>query len=398
MPGLSSPPPIASALGRQAHASGADSAAVAASLAHQLGGSDAALVLVFVDYRLSAAAISGAIERALGAPCVACSTTGIISAYDAALSEPASASSATAASEPQALAIALSRQWARVGIGFAHDLGHQAAASARGATHQAAAALGLPPAMLEPERHVAISLFDGRSGSEEAFCVGSAGAAPQVKFVGGVGWAVPGTANLAAGGREMLGAGVVILLESARPFRTVTSVHVEPSETRCVVTASHGRRIFELDGFPAVSRYRKLLADLGAPELPFETLVPRYPMAMYMRGAPYIRSIRGAQGEVLELTSAISSGQVLRVMRSGDLVGSTVEDLRAADEALSGTGLLLAFSCISRRRDAVTRNLQSSLAAAYAYYPVVGFDSHGEQSGMVLVNHTLSGLAIGGGG
>jgi hypothetical protein len=86
------------------------------------------------------------------------------------------------------------------------------------------------------------------------------------------------------------------------------------------------------------------------------------------------------------------------VMRSGDLIGSTVGDLRAADEALGGVELLLAFSCVSRRRDARTRDLQASLAAAYARYPVIGFDSHGEQAGMVLVNHTLSGLAIGGGG
>jgi hypothetical protein len=387
-----SPPLIAPAVGRQAHAAGHDSAAVGAALAEQLAGVDATLVLAFADHRLRLGPISAAIERATGAPCVACATTGLISATDPALRDDDSAH------EPQAIAVALSRQWARAGIGIAHDLGHHAVASARGATHQAAAALGRAPATLEPERHVAISLFDGRSGHEESFCVGSAGAAPQVKFVGGVAWAEPGVANLAVGGSEMSGTGAVILLESERPFRAVSSVHVEPSATRCVVTASHGRRILELDGFPAVSRYRKLLAELGAPDLPFEVLVPRYPLAMYMRGTPYIRSIRAAQGEVLELTSAISSGQVLRVMRSGDLIGSTVKDLAAADEALAGTQLLLAFSCVSRRRDAITRSLQSSLAAAYARFPVAGFDSHGEQAGMVLVNHTLSGLAIGGGG
>lgn len=386
-------------MGRQAYASGADTAAVAAALAEELAGSEAALVLVFADHRLRLGPIGAALERATGAPCVVCATTGVISAFDPSLRAAAGAVvPGPAAAPPQAVALALSKRWARVGIGIARDLGHNAVAAARGATHQAAEALGLAPAVLEPERHVAITLFDGRSGHEESFCVGSAGAAPQVKFVGGVAWAEPGVANLAVGEVELFGAGVVLILESARPFRTVTSVHVEPSATRCVVTASHGRRILELDGFPAVSRYRKLLAELGAPELGFDALVPRYPMAMYMRSTPYIRSIRAAQGEVLELTSAISSGQVLRVMRAGDLVGSTIKDLAAAADALDGIDLLLAFSCVSRRRDAITRNLQSSLAAAYASYPVAGFDSHGEQAGMVLVNHTLSALAIGGGG
>lgn len=394
MPGPLSPPPLLPEVGRQAHAAGEASDTVADRLAEQLAGRDLALTLVFADHRLRLGPISAAIERATGSPCVAGATTGIICPADPALRS----EEAREPSEPRAMAISLSKEWVRAGVGVARDLGHHAVASARGATYQAAAALGISPAALETERHVAISMFDGRSGHEESFCVGSAGAAPQVKFVGGVGWAEPGVANLAVGGAEMLGAGAVVLLESARPFRTVSSVHVEPSPTRCVVTASHGRRILELDGFPAVSRYRKLLAELGAPDLPFEALVPRYPLAMYMRGTPYIRSIRAAQGEVLELTSAISSGQVLRVMRAGDLIGSTVRDLSAAEDALGGVDLFLAFSCVSRRRDAITRSLQSSLAAAYARVPVAGFDSHGEQAGMVLVNHTLSGLAIGGGG
>jgi hypothetical protein len=404
------PPRVPAALGRQAHAAGTDSATVAAALAKELAGAEPALVLVFADHRLRPGPIGAAIERACGAPCVVCSTTGVISGFDPALqggpapartlsaAQAAEARAAVEAAPPQAMAVALARTWARAGIGIARDLGHNAVGSARAATYAAAAALGLAPSALETERHVAITLFDGRCGHEESFCVGSAGAAPQVKFVGGVAWADQGAPNLAVGEVELSAAGTVILLESARPFRVVSSVHVEPSATRCVVTSSHGRRILELDGFPAVSRYLKLLAELGAPELPFDALVPRYPLAMYMRGTPYIRSIRAAQGEVLELTSAISSGQVLRVMRAGDLVGSTVKDLAAAAEALGGTELLLAFSCVSRRRDALTRNLQSSLAAAYASYPVAGFDSHGEQAGMVLVNHTLSGLAIGGGG
>lgn len=396
MSGAIASPPISTALGRKVHASGKDSAAVAAALAEQLAGCDASLVLAFVYHRLSLGTIGGALERATGAPCIISATTGLISDADPELR--ATDTPGSAVGEPGALAIAFSRQWSRFGVGIAKDLAHSTAASARGATHQASAALGLPPAMLEADRHVAISLFDGRCGNEEAFCVGSAGAAPQVKFVGGIGWAEPGRPNLSVGGSELVGAGAVLMLESARPFRTVNSIHVQPSEIRCVVTASHGRRILELDGYPAVSRYRKLLAGLGAPELPFDALVPRYPLAMYMRGTPYIRSIRAAHGEVLELTSAISSGQILRVMRAGDLIGSTVADLAVAADALSGIDLMLAFSCVSRRRDAMTRGLMPDLASAYGRYPVAGFDSHGEQAGMVLVNHTLSGLAIGGGG
>ena len=38
---------------------------------------------------------------------------------------------------------------------------------------------------------------------------------------------------------------------------------------------------------------------------------------------------------------------------------------------------------------------ERELAATYAGYPMVGFQTVSEQSGMLLVNHTLTGLAIG---
>jgi hypothetical protein len=381
-------------IGRHATASGWRTDDVAAALARDLAGSGAAVVLAFVDYRLELARVGEMLERAVEAPCISAATTGVLSSL--ARSAAPGGEARTDSAPPRAVAIALSREWARVGIGIATDLGHNAVSAARSATHDAAAGLGVAPTLLDPARHVGLTLFDGRCGQEESFCVGSAGAAPQLRFVGGVPWAEPGMANLALGGEPLKDAGVVVLLDSARPFRTFSSVHVEPSALRCVVTASHGRRIVELDGFPATQRYRELLASLGAPELPIEQLVPRYPLAMYLRGTPYIRSIRAARGDVLELTSAISSGQVLRVMCAGDLVGSTARDLAAAERALSGIDLMLAFSCVSRRRDAATRNLQAGMTAAYAQFPIAGFDSHGEQTGMVLVNHTLSGLALGG--
>lgn len=344
-------------------------------------------MLVLAHHRLELGVLADAIGRVSRAPVVGCSTTGVISA-----AQPSS----TPMLEPVATAVAISAAWSRVGIGVATELGRNAVANARAATLAAAQQLGLTANQLDPERHVGISLFDGRGGQEESFCVGSAGAAPQLKFVGGVTWAEPTSANLVLGSRRLTDAGLVVLLESARPFRVVSSVHVEPSPIRCVVTASHGRRILELDGYPAFSRYHRLLRELGAPNLPFEVLAPGYPLAMYLHGTPYIRSIRAAQGEVLELTSAISSGQVLRLMQPGDLIGATERDLAAADAAVAGAELLLAFSCVSRRRDAAHRNLQAALDVAYRRYPIIGFDSHGEQLGMVLVNHTLSGLTIGG--
>ncbi len=87
---------------------------------------------------------------------------------------------------------------------------------------------------------------------------------------------------------------------------------------------------------------------------------------------------------------------MLRVMRPGDLIGTTATDLASAADSVGGSmAAFLAFSCIGRHSEARSRNLERALAGVYTAYPTVGFQSFGEQSGMLLVNHTLTGLAIG---
>jgi len=102
-------------------------------------------------------------------------------------------------------------------------------------------------------------------------------------------------------------------------------------------------------------------------------------------------------GEHLHLACAVEPGHVLRVMRPGDLIGTTKRDLALAADKVGGSiAALLAFSCLGRHWEAQSRHLDAELARTYAAYATVGFQSFGEQSGMLLVNHTLTGLAIGG--
>jgi hypothetical protein len=83
-------------------------------------------------------------------------------------------------------------------------------------------------------------------------------------------------------------------------------------------------------------------------------------------------------------------------MRPGDLIAQTRNDLAATAERVGQISALLAFSCIGRHWEAAARGIEKPLAQAYAAYPTIGFQSFGEQTGMLLVNHTLTGLAIGG--
>jgi hypothetical protein len=296
-----------------------------------------------------------------------------------------------------AVGLGLYGDWVHVGIGVANDLPKSALTRARDAVQQAAVALGRSANGLEPSRHVAVTILDGRCGHEEAFCIGTVAAAPQIRYVGGCAASEAQSDERAyvwVRGEAVTDAGVVVLLESELPFHAVTSSHLVPTEARTVVTAASGRVIEELDGKPARIRFRQLADPFGGE--PEEQRPSSFSFARYIDGVPYVRSITHIEDDRIHLASAVETGHVLRLMQPGDLIGTTTRDLATAAERVGGTmSALLAFSCIGRHWEAGRREIETDLAGVYADVAAVGIQSFGEQSGMLLVNHTLTGLAIG---
>jgi len=376
-------PCVAEPLVRQALVTGGDSAALARALADRLSSPALRIAFVFADRRLDPAAFAG-IERAVSAPVVGCTTVGVLGR------------DVTAGAAPAAVGLGFYGDWVRVGVGVASELPSGALGRGHEAVHQAAAALGTTVDALDPGRHVAITLLDGRCGHEEAFCIGSAASAPKIRFVGG-GASSDLEQDLPTyvwvNGEVLSDAGLVILLDSNHPFYAVTSSHLVPTELKTVVTSATGRVIDELDGWPAAPRLRQLIASLGDV---LDEPRPSHSFARYIDGVPYVRSLYSIVGTRLVLASAVETGHVLRVMRPGDLIQTTKHDLAAADQRVGGTmAAFLAFSCVGRHSEAAIRGREPELAAAYAAYPTVGFQTLCEQSSMLLVNHTLTGLAIG---
>jgi len=381
-------------LARQAVATGTDAERVAAALVEQLRAPDLRIAFVFADWRLDPGAIARVAQRGLApAPVVGGTTTGVIAA--------ALASAGGGDVTPLAAAgLGLYGDWVRVGIGVAPELPKSALGRSRDAVEHAAAALGARAPELDPARHLGVTVVDGRSGHVESFCIGSAAAAPQIRVIGGCAATDVEPARRAyiwVHGEALVDAGAVILLETELPVYVVTSAHLLPTAARTVVTGAAGRVVTELDGKPAAGRLRELVRQLGdeldRSELPLPT---RYAFARYVAGAPYVRSITYIDGENISLASAVEPGHVLRLMRPGDLIGTTRRDLAAAAERVGGTmAALLAMSCVHRHWEAAARGIERELAEAYAAYPMIGYQSAGEQAGMLLVNHTLTALAIG---
>jgi hypothetical protein len=371
-------------IARHVVAEGEDAERVAAVIVDALRAPDLRCAFVFADWRLDSRVIASLTHRELApAQVVGGTTIGVIGP--------------TLQRTPGTAAVGLGLYGdaLRFGIGIATELPKSALTRSRDAVKAAAAALGTTVEKLDPARHWGVVLVDGKCGHEEACCIGSAAAAPQIRFVGGSAASDPMDAasrpHVWANGEVLTDAGIVVLIDSSLPCRTVQSQHLVPTDFKAVVTAASGRDISELDGYPAASRLAELAEQTGG------TLSPRpqISFARYVDGEPYVRSITHLDGEHVHVATAVESGHVLRIMRPGDLIGQTKRDLEAAADEVGGMSAFLAFSCIGRHWEAQARGIERELLETYAAYPTVGFQSFGEQSGMLLCNHTLTGLVIG---
>jgi hypothetical protein len=384
---------VSELLAQQVVATGSDAERVAAELVERLRGPDLRLAFVFADWRLDPEAIARVTRRGLAPATVVGGTTVGVVAPTADLGQGPGAPLAAAA-------LGLYGDWIRAGVGVAPELPKSALTRSRDAVERAAVALGTTADRLDPVRHVGVTIVDGRCGHEEAFCIGSAAAAPQIRVIGGCSATEMQSTRrpyIWVDGEVLSDAGAVIVIETELPVCAVMSAHLLPTDVKTVVTAAAGRMITELDGRPAGSRLRELAQGLGEdPSAPERPLAARYAFARYINGAPYVRSIVYIDGDEVALASAVEPGHVLRLMRPGDLIGTTRRDLAAAADRVGGTmSALLAVSCAGRHLEAAARGIERDLAEVYAAYPTIGYQSLGEQTGMLLVNHTLTGLAFG---
>lgn len=364
---------------RNVTVAGLDAEVCVRDLAERLAGDELRLVLVFADWRIDPYGLAKGLQKALEAPVVGCSAVGVV----------ANAPGSVAA-------VGYYGDWLRVGIGVAADLPKSPLARSRDAMERAAEMLGRKASALDPARHLGIGLVDGNCGHEEAFCIGSAAAAPQIKLAGGTASNEHSSARRSyvwANGEALADAGLVLLLESELPFESVTSSHLMPTEGKTVVTAASGRLIEELDGMPAAKRLGQLIEKLGGKLNPAQP--SEYAFARFVGGKPYVRSMHAIDDHHVLLASSVEPGHVLHVMRPGDLIAETQRDLAAAADRVGGIASLVAFSCVSRHWEAQARGLEKALAETYAVYPTTGFQTFGEQTGTLLVNHSLTGLAIG---
>ncbi len=244
----------------------------------------------------------------------------------------------------------------------------------------------------------ALSLLDGLAIREEMVLNALNAALQNIPLVGGsAGDALDfKDTHVFFQGRFSSDAAVIILVNTTCPFEVFSSHHMEPDDTKLVVTAAspQERIVYELNAEPAGLEYARAIG-LPPEELDIKTFA-LHPIGVNIHDQCFIRSIRQIN-EDLSLTffCAIDEGVVLSTCRRGDQTSHLKELLESLRTVVGEPQLIIGCDCILRRIEADHLQQQEQMSALFMANNVIGFETYGEQFHAMHVNQTFSGVAIG---
>lgn len=235
-----------------------------------------------------------------------------------------------------------------------------------------------------------IIMIDGLSGREESIVGALRRELPGVPIVGGsAGDSLKFEKTHLFHGAELHSDVAILTLVATADFRVsmFRLQHHLPTEKAFLVTRAEGRRLYELNGRPALEVYLEATglseSELGA------SAYGRYPLMAKSGEHFYIRAIHDATHEGLDFFCKLEVGTVLRL---GTSPGSNDELLRTLDGVgCDGPHVSLFFDCTLRRLEFEDRAL-SQLVGRRLGNSGSGFCTYGEQLDGIHVNQTLVGL------
>ena len=350
-----------------------------------LGSADFQHIIVFFAIEHDAETLVDALAEAFpGVPVSGCTTAGEIGP--------------SGMMQGGVVAIAFPSEGFKVHSELISDIDRFGVERATQAARRLRAHLGSPSERLIRDNVFALLLVDGLSNVEETIVAAINWALDDIQLVGGSagdGLAFRRT-RLVHNGRVAERAAILLMIESAFPFRVFKTQNFEPTPIKLVVTAAdaENRIVYELNAEPAAREYAAAIGLLPDDLGPFS--FASYPLVVKVGGDYFCRSIRNMNPDgSLSFFCAIDEGLVFTVARPQDMLHSTASVLEELDAKLGGIDLVVGFDCILRRLDAETRQIRLQMSELYRKYSVAGFQTYGEQFNAMLLNQTLTGIAFG---
>jgi hypothetical protein len=356
-----------------------------AEIRNRLGSADFQHIIAFFAIEHDADALVAALSETFpGVPVSGCSTAGEIGP--------------TGMMQGGVLLIAFPHEGFRVHSELIADIDRFGVERATDAARHLKAQVSTQAERLLNGNVFALMLVDGLSNVEETIVAAIHWVLDDIPLIGGSagdGLAFRQT-TLIHDGRVAKRAAILMMIESAYPFRVFKTQNFEPTTIKLVVTAAdtENRIVHELNAEPAAREYAAAIGLLPDDLGPFS--FASYPLVVKVGGDYYCRSIRNMNPDgSLSFFCAIDEGLVFTVARPQDMLRSTAKVLEELDTKLGGIDLVMGFDCMLRRLDAETRQIRHQMDDLYRKYSVAGFHTYGEQFNAMHLNQTLTGIAFG---
>ena len=254
------------------------------------------------------------------------------------------------------------------------------------------------PLQQTDQRHFALTLFDGLSSQEELVLAALDAALGGIPHFGGSAGDDIHLANTHVfhDGAFYSQAAVVLLVETALPFEVFSTHHMQPLDTKLVVTEADAdtRRVQELDAEPAAEVYARLLGL--TPEQLTPDIFALHPLAVKLGQDYYVRSIQRVNPDLsLDFYCAVGKGSVLTRMQPRAMLQDLEACLSDIESRVGHPLITLGCDCFLRRLEAEQRGEKEQASAFLRRHRVIGFNTYGEHHAGLHINQTFTGVVLG---
>lgn len=287
-------------------------------------------------------------------------------------------------------------RWSAVTV---EDLGSFDVIRARQLSDELMRALDVTRDNLDEQRHFCLTFIDGLSMKEEGVVSLMAEALEGVPLLGGSAGddlAFSSTAILTNQGAKT-GAAIFVLGETETPFEIIKHQHYRTSPQSLVITRADvaARRVYEMDGYPALDAYARALG-LDPAEVTGDVTFLN-PLTFTCNGEIYVRSIQRVEPDrSIIFYCGIEEGMVLTIGGHEHMESALERDIDALKARTGKADLFIACNCILRALEAQKGNHHEALGKILKGLSrnVIGFDTYGEQLNGLHINQTLVGIAL----
>ncbi len=198
-------------------------------------------------------------------------------------------------------------------------------------------------------------------------------------------------------GRFYSNAAILLLVNTRCDFEVFSIDHLQASTEKLVVTAADSvrRRVTELNATPAALEYAR---SLGLRVDQLNSLVfALNPLGVRIGDRYYPRAIQKVNDDrSLSFHCAVETGIVLTRCRSTGLVEGLETLFAQLRSRLGAPSLVIGYECILRRLELEDLGQLQQASKVLEKNRVIGFSTYGEQFDGIHLNHTFTGVALGG--